>query len=300
VIDALKFEGVVKTYGWRRRKALDNLSFRCPRGAIVGLVGPNGAGKTTAFSIAAGFLRPEAGRVEILGLEGFDPVRLKGRMGVLPQDAELPDRHSPFELLEHLARLQGLSDRREVERVIGAVRLSERQYDRIASLSHGMRRRVAVASALLGSPPLILLDEPMSGLDPVQAHALRDVLVGLRGRTTLVVSSHDLHELERISDHVVMIAAGRCVREGPIAEVTGRSRVAEWTLGAPVPLAALKAAVDQELSADGNVLIQAAASEKELDRGSIAILAVLAVERIPVREVRRGVGLERRFLADSA
>ncbi len=301
--DALTFDGVVKTYGWRGRRALDGLTFRAPRGCVVGLVGPNGAGKTTAFSIAAGFLRPDQGTVRILGEESFDPWRLKSRFGVLPQDAELPDRHTPVELLEHLARLQGMSGRearKEAERVLAEVLLTGRIRDRVASLSHGMRRRVAVASALLGSPELVLLDEPMSGLDPVQAASLRDVLSNLRGRTTVVISSHDLAEVERLSDWVVMIAAGRCVGEGTVHALTGRDEVVHWTLAAEVPLDTLRIALPgHDLTAEGVILTQRATSVADLDRGALALMGELARLGVPVREVRRGVGLEKRFLADT-
>ena len=106
---ALRLHEITKRFG--RHVALDNLSFEIPEGAICGLVGPNGAGKTTAFSVVSGYLQPDEGRVDILGQGPFDPYALKGRLGVLPQDAILPDRHTPRELLTHLARLQGESRR---------------------------------------------------------------------------------------------------------------------------------------------------------------------------------------------
>src|SRR5690606_2211243 len=154
----------------RGNKALDGLSFRVPRGVIAGLVGPNGAGKTTCFAAAAGYVRVDRGSVDLLGGGPFDAARHSGRLGVLPQDAELPLQHAPRELLEHLGRLQGIpapAARAEADRLIAIVRLSDRARHRIVSLSHGMRRRVAVATALIGNPELVLLDEPTSGLDPV-------------------------------------------------------------------------------------------------------------------------------------
>lgn len=297
---ALVFREVSRRFG--RRLALDRLSFEVPSGSLTGFVGHNGAGKTTAFSIVGGFLAPDAGEVDILGRGPFDPSRHKGQLGVLPQDAELPDRHTPRELLRHLARLQGMDARaaeREVDRVIGVVLLDDRATSLIASLSHGMRRRVAIATALLGSPPLVLLDEPLSGLDPLQARAVREQLAAYRGRSTLVVSSHDLADLERMSDWVVMLERGRCLREGPLAEVTRQSSVVHWEIGAgPPPLAALRAALPgHRFEARGLVIVQEA-PEGEVDGASVVVMRTLAELGVPLRGAWRGVGLEERFLED--
>jgi len=297
VIDALQFREVRKAFGRRGPVALDGLTWRAPAGAIVGLVGANGAGKTTAFGIAAGYLQPDAGEVVVLGAAGFDVWRLKGRFGILPQDAELPDRQSPRALLTHLARMQGLADPlRAAARVLAEVQLTDRQDAPVATLSHGMRRRVAVATALLGDPTLVLLDEPMSGLDPAQAASLREVLVSRRGRATVVVSSHDLVALERLCDHVVLMVAGRCVREDAIDAVAGREEVARWTLSRPPEIARLAAAVpDASLRWDGHTLEQRARGGASLDAGALQLMAALAQDGIAVRAMQRGDGLEQRF-----
>ncbi len=296
---ALRLDDVHKRYGRRGHKALDGLSCTFPVGSICGFVGPNGAGKTTTFSVVSGFVEPDAGTVDVLGRGPFDPIAMKGVLGVLPQDAELSTRHTPRELLVHLGRLQGMSAagaRREADRLLDLVLLADRARDRIAHLSHGMRRRVAVATALVGSPRLVLLDEPLAGLDPKQARSLREALAELRGIQTLVVSSHNLHELERLCDHVVMIAAGRCVEQGPMAEVTGQRAVVQWTLGpGEVPLDALRAAVPEDaFEVQDGVLVQRALGD--LDASSVEVMRVLAGAGVAVREVRRGLGLERRFI----
>lgn len=299
---ALTFTDVVKSFG--KKRALDGLSFTIPAGGITGFVGPNGAGKTTTFSVVSGFLHQDSGTIDILGLPAFDPWKLKGRLGVLPQDAELSTRHTPLELLRHLARLQGMTRaeaHRECDRVVDLVRLTDRATTRIAGLSHGMRRRVAVASALLGGPELVLLDEPMAGLDPLQAKSLREALAELRGRQTLVVSSHNLDELERLCDHVVMIDEGRCIREGEMQSVTGQGAMAEWTLGGIPPLEALGAAVpDHTFHFEDGLLAERAPAGADMDASSVAIMAVLARASVPVRGVRRGKALERQFLEDAA
>jgi len=265
-------------------------------------VGPNGAGKTTAFSVVSGYLRPDAGTVEILDVGSFDPYRLKGRLGVLPQDAALSDRHTPRELLVHCGRLQGMSRsdaRAEASRILEVVRLGDRVDSRISTLSHGMRRRVAVASALVGSPELVLLDEPLAGLDPVQAHSLRDALKGLRGVQTLVISSHNLAELERMCDWVVMMAEGRCLRQGTLAEVTGQTSRVEWVVVGEVPLQQLREALPGHvLSVVDGLLIQESETGS-LDESSVQIMGALSAAGVAVREVRRGVSLERRFIDET-
>lgn len=298
---ALTFHDVVKRYGLRGKRALDGMTFTIPTGSIVGFVGPNGAGKTTTFSVVSGFLRPDSGQVDILGGGPFDAHRLKGRLGVLPQDAELPDRHTPLELLEHLACLQGLgraAARTEASRLVELVRLDDRKTARIATLSHGMRRRVAVASALCGSPALVLLDEPLAGLDPSQAHSLRDRLAELRRVQTLVVSSHNLGEIERLCDEVVMVQDGRCVREGAVADITGADEVSRWTLGATPPLELLRTRLPEAaVRLDGNVL-EVRVPRGDDDAASGVVMATLAEAGVPLRGLTRGMGLERRFLED--
>jgi ABC-2 type transport system ATP-binding protein len=304
VTDALRFDGVTKAYARKGPKALDAFSCRFPRGALCGLVGPNGAGKTTAFSLVSGYLGPDEGQVVILGQPGFDPWRLKGRLGVLPQDADLGDQHTPRELLAHLGRLQGLGGgeaAREAERVLDLVRLTERRDRRIGTLSHGMRRRVAVASALVGDPDLVLLDEPTAGLDPVQAISLREALSSRRADQTVIVSSHNLDELERICDWVVMMDRGKVLRQGTIAEVTGRGQVVHWTIAGEAPLDVLRAALPgHAFSVDGAVLVQRAPSDVDLDASSVVIAGQLAAAGVAIREVKRGMSLEQRFLDDAA
>ncbi len=301
MIPALVFAGVRKRFG--AGVALDGLDLEVPRGSLCGFVGPNGAGKTTTFSLVCGFLRADSGRIDVLGRGPFDVRTHKGRLGVLPQDAELGDAHTPRELLAHHGRLQGLGwaeAAKEAARVIDLVQLTERADARIGALSHGMRRRVAVASALVGSPELVLLDEPTAGLDPVQARSLREALVRRPAGQTMVVSSHDLHELERICDHVVMIDRGRLLRQGALAEVAGAEENVTWNVGpGVVPLDALRAAVPGHSwrLADG-VLEEGAPAGADLDRSSVEVARVLAAAGVPIREVRRGVGLERRFFAD--
>ena len=299
---ALRTTGLKKRFGRNKPWVLDDLSLEFPKGAICGLVGPNGAGKTTLFSVVAGFLHCDSGQVDILGGGPFDPFRLKGRFGILPQDAHLDLGVTPRGFLRGLGRLQGLGSSevgREVDAMLEAVNLKQHATKRVGTLSHGMRRRLTVASALLGRPELVLLDEPMAGLDPLEASRLRDLILELRGESTVIVSSHNLAELERISDHVVLMETGRCVGAGSVDALTAQGQEATWLLGeGEVPLERLsKLLPGDTFILDGRELTHRAANEAALDEGSIVIAAEMVRVGIPVRGLRRGVTLEESYLS---
>ena len=293
-VAALSLRGVHKAYG--RVKALDGLDLDVPRGATLGLVGPNGAGKTTTFGVVGGLVRPDAGDIDILGLGAFDPVRHAGRVLLLPQDSEL-NPHTPVRtLLVNLARLQGLTRgeaARTADGVLDEVELSDRGGSRVGQLSHGMRRRVAVAQALLGRPELVLLDEPTSGLDPALVVRMREVVRRRQGTVSMIISSHVLSELEAVCDHVAFLQDGRCTRQGPMDAVTGRDEAVRYVLGAPLDPAELAVLLDAlETTLDGSVL------EVTVPRGETAadlnrrVLPLLLGARLDILEVVRGGGLE--------
>jgi ABC-type multidrug transport system ATPase subunit len=304
VTPALRFESVRKRFG--AIEALRGLDLDVPAGAMFGLIGPNGAGKTTAFSIACGFLRPDAGAVQILGHPGFDPGRLKGRMLALPQDAALGRETRCLEHLVYFGRLQGLAPavaRRESERVLDDVGLGDRRNARTKTLSHGMLRRLAVAQALLGSPELVLLDEPTSGLDPRHAHELREVLQRSRqGGRTIVVSSHNLPELETLCDHVAFIDHGVVVASGATDALTGKGEELEIELGAgPAPVEAVERALagDDVRWDEGRrvlkIVFRPGEGRAVEDVIGVALRALLDGGG-RIAGVRRGTSLERKFL----
>ncbi|HMP72482.1 MAG TPA: ABC transporter ATP-binding protein [Kiritimatiellia bacterium] len=221
---ALRFDNVVKRYG--RRRALDHLSLSVPAGSITGLVGSNGAGKTTLMAAAAGFLRIHTGTIDLLGQGPFHPDVHCGRLSLLPQDAELPRDATPRNLLVFYAELQGLprsQARSQTDLLLQRVHLADRARSPIRSLSHGMRKRVMIAQCFLGQPELILLDEPLSGLDPREAASMKAFFTEERGRRTLLISSHNLHEIEQMCDYVIFVEQGRTVRQDTLDAVTGRS-----------------------------------------------------------------------------
>jgi len=239
---ALEFRDIHKRYGSLR--ALDGLSFAVPARSITGFIGPNGAGKTTSFGLAVGQIAGDSGEVSVFGDGPYRPDRHQGQLTVLPQDSDFP-LHMPVRgLLIAYARLQGLSAAaaaRSADAAIEMVSLVDRAHAPIKTLSHGMRRRVAVAQAFLGEPELVLLDEPTSGLDPEQVASLRDVFASQKGKRTIVISSHILKELEEVCDHVVFVEKGRCRRTGSMAEVTRRGGLVRVRLAEPVPLEPLAA-----------------------------------------------------------
>jgi ABC-type multidrug transport system ATPase subunit len=300
----LRFTDVRKHFG--ARQALGGLSLEVPRGTFFGLIGPNGAGKTTAFSLACGFLQPDTGQVEILGGRGFHPMRLKGRLAAMPQDAALGRETRCLEHLLFFGRLQGLpasTVRLQAEKALDEVGLSDRKQAKVKTLSHGMLRRLAVAQALLGDPELVLLDEPTSGLDPRHAHELRELLRRAHGAgRTLVVSSHNLHELESLCDHVAFIDRGVVVTAGRTDTVTGRGQEIEIDLGdGPAPIEALRRALpDETISwAEDQRLVRvifAPAAHRQAEDVIGAALRVLLAEGARIAGVRRGTSLERRFL----
>lgn len=296
---ALQLTDVRKRYG--DKWALNGLTFTAPRGAITGLIGPNGAGKTTCFGIVGGLLKADAGSVQVLGQGPFDPRTRRGQLGLLPQDAELPDHARVSVVLAYLARLQGMGRRaaaKEAERVLDLVALSEQRTARLAQLSHGMRRRVAVAQALLGSPPLVLLDEPTSGLDPHLVNHMREVLVQQRAAgVSLVVSSHVLAELEAICDEVVFMEQGRCIHSGDLATVTGRQGSLRVRVELPPPLAELAAELsDLELAYDGKLLHVRGQPGQSVAALSARVLPSLLQRQAGILEVSAGTSLERAYL----
>jgi len=253
------------------------------------------------FSAIVDFVKLEGGRVDILGEGPFEAFRFKGRIGVLPQDAQLDPRLTPHAFLRGMGQLQGLSRSESVaaaEAALRSVNMAERGAEKVGALSHGMRRRISVASALLGHPELVLLDEPTAGLDPREAASLRSLLKGLGGATSVVVSSHNLAELEQICDHVVLIEAGRCLGEGTVEELTARGGVEVWSLGpGHVDLAAISNALPgHSIELVDQTLVHKAATETALDAGSIVIAGQLSRAGVAIRGVRRGHTLEDSYL----
>jgi len=201
-------KGLNKKYG--QKHALNDVDFIINKGSPVALVGPNGAGKTTLFSILCGYIRSTSGQVSIMGHQPGDRA-LFGKLSALPQDAQLDPRFSIAHQLKFYGQLQGFSAKKslsEVERTLELVGLRDVLNVKPNELSHGMRKRVTIAQALIGGPEIVLLDEANAGLDPIHAREVREVVTSLSDDITFILSSHDLNELERLCDQVLYLENG--------------------------------------------------------------------------------------------
>lgn len=211
----IQAKALCKNFG--QKTVLDQLDFTLQAGEPIALIGPNGAGKTTLFSLLCGYLNPSSGQLEILGHKPGSSS-LFGRVSALPQDAQLDPNFSVQSQLEFYCRLQGMNKntaKAETTRVLALVDLAENGQQKATALSHGMRKRVAIAQALLGQPELVLLDEPTAGLDPVNAMQVRKLIASLSGEATFVISSHNIFELERLCGTVLYLENGRLQQQQP-------------------------------------------------------------------------------------
>ncbi|WP_299806907.1 ABC transporter ATP-binding protein [uncultured Shewanella sp.] len=201
--------GLSKSYG--SKQALKQVNITLEAGSPIALVGPNGAGKTTLFSLLCGFITPSSGEVSLLG-EKPGSEALLGRVSSLPQDAALDPNLDIITQLTLFARLQGFSTKAAKDegiRVLTLVDLADSAQQKPKSLSHGMSKRVSIAQALIGSPELVLLDEPTAGLDPANAKKIRELVKTLAEQTTFIISSHNLDELEKLCDQVLYLEQGQ-------------------------------------------------------------------------------------------
>lgn len=218
----MSVSGIWKRFG--TKLAVAGLDLDVPAGAFVGLVGQNGAGKTTLLSIATGLLRPDAGRVQILGHDLWaDPPAAKALIGALPDGVRMFDRLTGRELLVYQARLRGI-DRGTAARRAGEL-LDTLGLDEVADVlvmeySAGMAKKVALGCALVHGPRVLVLDEPFEAVDPVSAAVIRGLLRQVvDGGGTVVLSSHVMEVVERLCDHVAVIDRGRVVAAGPLEKV---------------------------------------------------------------------------------
>ena len=221
---AVSTRGLVKKYG--KRRALDGFTLDVPAGCVMGLVGPNGSGKTTWMMAVAGLVRLQAGQIGLFGTSrSFDASVHSGQLAILPQDSELPLEATPADFLCGLAGLQGLTPeaaKRSARDILGAVHLEDRADVSIRSLSHGMRKRLMAAQCFLGNPKLILLDEPMNGLDPEEVVRFRNLILDHGPDTSVVVSSHNLADLEKFCTHIAFVREGKVAKTVSLRELEER------------------------------------------------------------------------------
>ena len=240
--------GLSKRFG--QIKALRDVSFNVPSNSIFGLLGPNGAGKTTLFSIVADFLKADAGTIDVLGINTRRISRLRGRLSILPQDAQFQRNVPILDQLVFFRLLAGRTKKQAREDVIHSldlVGLKSFAKRRVGSLSHGMVKRLGIAQAFLGHPEVILLDEPTAGLDPAAARQIRDLVRQLQQHATIMVSSHNLAEIQELCDHVAILDHGHLVLAGSVDEITLAGREHNLCLSRPLR----KSELQQLSSIDG-------------------------------------------------
>ena len=271
---------VVTTSGLTRRfgavTALDRLTLELPQTGVIGLVGPNGSGKSTLIRILLGLIRPTEGEATVLGASIHAPRAYASRVGALVESPAYVAGLSARANLVSIARLRGLPLAR-VDAVLGQVGLLGRDREPVRRFSLGMKQRHGIAGALLSDPELLILDEPTNGLDPAGIVEIRELLrdLGRNGRT-VIVSSHQLSEIEAVCDHLVVIRFGELVFAGPMAEVMQRTRqhieiAPEHAADLDRLAAALDAGGWSVGSIDGGLRVAAAADRAaELNRAASA------------------------------
>lgn len=230
-MDAIRLENVTKVFApswpWQKpAKVLSGITFSVGLGEIYGFLGPNGAGKTTTLKILLGLSRPTSGTVELLGAPASS-VAVHRRIGFLPESPYFYDYLTAQEFLSFYGRLGGLNPSELLERVselLDLVGLTEARNRQLRKFSKGMLQRIGVAQALIHDPELVILDEPMSGLDPIGRKEVRDLILGLRDRgKTIFFSTHIISDVEMICDRVAILQKGRLVAAGRVDELVDRA-----------------------------------------------------------------------------
>ena len=310
---SLQAISLTKEYGTVR--AIENLTFSVQRGEIVGFLGPNGAGKSTTMRIFAGLLAATSGRAYVAGIPvASAPDEAKRRLGFMPEQNPLPDEMRVSEYLRFRARLKEIPGRKITARVDQAMEMCGLQHKSrrkvIGTLSKGYRQRVGIADAILAEPEVILMDEPTIGLDPKQILDIRRLIDSLRGRLTVLISSHILAEIEACCDRVMIINQGRLVAAGTTANLRRDFFPrAEWRLrlrGDPVALDQLLPGIDAGLrvaacstgDAEGFIEVRLEGPANNLGLGESILSALMQHPGWRIREFAQvEPGLEQIFLA---
>ena len=226
---AISSSGLRKTFG--DLVAVDGIDLAVPRGSFYGFLGPNGAGKSTTIKCLTGLLRPTGGTFRILDMDPIaDPVGVKRRIGVMPEDLALFDRLTGAETLSFVGQVHGLGAadvRARSEELLRLMDLEAAAGDLVADYSHGMRKKIALAAALLPAPRLLFLDEPFEGIDAIASRQIKDLLTAFVKRGgTIFLTSHILEIVERLCDHIGIIHRGRLVAQGSLAELHAGAEIA--------------------------------------------------------------------------
>jgi ABC-2 type transport system ATP-binding protein len=219
---AVQTHGLTRDFG--NFRAVNAIDLAVPTGSLYGFLGPNGAGKSTTIKCLTGLLRPTSGTMTILGMDPLaDPVAVKRRIGVVPEDLALFDRLTAQETLAFVAQVHGIdraTTRRRTADLLDVMDLTASGTTIVTDFSHGMRKKLSLAAALLPAPKLLFLDEPFEGIDAVASRQMKDLLLSFVARGgTIFLTSHILEIVERLSTHIGVIAKGTIVAQGTIAHL---------------------------------------------------------------------------------
>ena len=269
--DAIRLTGVRKTFG--SKVAVEGLDLAIEEGSLTGFIGPNGAGKTTTIRMIMAILFPDSGRIEVLGRRSA--VESKDRIGYLPEERGVYKKMKVLAFLEHMAALKGVRGgglRQKVFDWLAKVELEGVHTKKCEELSKGMQQKVQFIASVIHEPELLILDEPFSGLDPVNMRLLRDLVMEQhRAGRTVIFSTHVMHTAEALCDHIVMISRGRKVLDAPLAQIE-REHEAKEIAFVPLDAAAGFEAVER---------VEGVASVRRTERGGAALVR----EGEPIAEV---------------
>jgi ABC-2 type transport system ATP-binding protein len=229
-MNAIETHGLRKAFG--EFVAVDGIDLLVPRGSFYGFLGPNGAGKSTTIKCLTGLIRPTAGTFRLLDLDPVaDQIKMKRQVGVVPEDLALFDRLTGAETLSFVGQVHGLdraSLRSRSAELLDLMDLASAAGDLVADYSHGMRKKLALAAALLPGPRLLFLDEPFEGIDAVASRQIKDLLSRfVKGGGTVFLTSHILEIVEKLCDHLGVIQRGRLVAQGSLSELRAGTRSLE-------------------------------------------------------------------------
>ena len=221
-MNAVTLENVCKSFG--RVRAVDNLSVEVPAGSVYGFLGPNGAGKTTTLRMIMNIIRPDSGRIEILGDGQIEQV--KDRIGYMPEERGLYRKMTARKVLAYFGAIKGLNEKEIVYRVphwLESIGLADWADKKVEELSRGMHQKLQFAVTVINDPDLVILDEPFSGLDPLNQELLKTIILEMRSQgKTVIFSTHVMHEAEKLCDFILLINKGKSILDGRLDEIRSR------------------------------------------------------------------------------
>jgi len=267
----IQASGLTKRYGVVR--ALDKVNFEVKRGEVVGFLGPNGAGKSTTMRILTCFISPSTGSAKVNGHDVFDnPLEVRRSIGYLPQRAPLYTDMTVWEYLKFAAEIRGLDDsefKKRLKKVVEVCGLAQSLGKDISTLSHGYRQRVGLGQALIHDPPILILDEPTSDLDPNEKAEVLRYIKEIGKDRTILLSTHNLAEVEEACARAIIVSKGRVVADGPLDEIRGKTGRVRYVV-----------TVDEQRAEASNKAPSAAQAQEALERLS----GVKGVRELPTDE----------------